>query len=367
MKNIKNKFMGVILVAMMSVSTVGAPVLMNDSGITETPAIVQTITAEAATLYVPSVSGNNYIIGYCTSDSSVPVYADANFKKRGAAASKYGKVSYYNAYISGGSDEVRIFKVTSSYCYVSYPAGKSTKYGYIRTSAVFPMNWTKNKVTSKNKVTTYKKSNLKTSYGYVAGKDSVYFVGQSGNSYKIIYNISGNNWKTAWVSESGKNSILGGVSPIRLSYGLYKNNSARITCGFDGYTTTKGRHEGIDISWTVGKTIYSLTDGVVTRVANGYRGSNGLSTIAIYNASQNKTVIYLHSAPISSIKAGQTIRKGQQIGTQDWRGVSSPSGSHTHVEVRNGKQSYASKSVNDPKLDNSNPTSFWNTMGYTIG
>lgn len=39
---------------------------------------------------------------------------------------------------------------------------------------------------------------------------------------------------------------------------------------------------------------------------------------------------------------------------------------HTHVEVRNGRQGYASKSVNDPILNNENPTSFWNSQGYNI-
>lgn len=154
-------------------------------------------------------------------------------------------------------------------------------------------------------------------------------------------------------------------SKTKLSYALYQNNSARLTCGFDGYTTTSGRHEGIDISLSNGSNVYSLTDGVVLRVAKGYQGSNGLSTIAIYYATQNKTVIYLHSNPC--VSANQKISKGQKIATQDWRGCSSAGGGHTHVEVRNGKQSYAAKSVKDYTLENSNPTSFWNSLGYSIG
>lgn len=109
-----------------------------------------------------------------------------------------------------------------------------------------------------------------------------------------------------------------------------------------------------------------MTDGVVTRVAKGYSGSSGLSTIAIYNSATGKTVIYLHTAPVSGLWAGQSIKKGQKIATESWRGVSSSSGAHTHVEVRNGKQMYAAKSVNDPVLNNANPTSFWNSQGYNI-
>lgn len=161
--------------------------------------------------------------------------------------------------------------------------------------------------------------------------------------------------------------IKGGNSyaSTKLSYGLYKKNSAYISCGFNGYTTTKGLHEGIDFQGGNGSPIYSLTDGEVVRVAYGYRGGNGLSTIAIYDSSTNKTVIYLHSAPLS-LRVGQHIQKGQQIGTQDWRGCSSASGGHTHVEVVNGKSGYAKKSVNDYILENTNPTSYWNSKGYTI-
>jgi murein DD-endopeptidase MepM/ murein hydrolase activator NlpD len=188
-----------------------------------------------------------------------------------------------------------------------------------------------------------------------------------------VYSISGNwarcsyNGKSGYCSTSyiSKNKPATGGTTA-LSYGLYHNNSAYISCTFDGYKNTSGRHEGIDIKCYVGASVYSLTDGVVVRVANGYNGSNGLSTIAIYNPSTDKTVIYLHSAPVSTLKAGQTISKGQKIGTEAWRGVSSSSAAHTHVEVRNGRQGYASKSVGDPVLNNSNPTSFWNGRGYTI-
>jgi len=151
----------------------------------------------------------------------------------------------------------------------------------------------------------------------------------------------------------------------KLSYGLYKKNSAYISCGFDGYKTTSGRHEGIDIQGGNGSSIYSLTDGEVVRVTYGKRGRKGLSTIAIYDSNANKTVVYLHSSP-ATLKVGQKITRGQYIGKQDWRGVSTSSGGHTHVEVVNGKAKSAKKSVGDKKLDNSDPTSYWNSKGYTI-
>ena len=174
-------------------------------------------------------------------------------------------------------------------------------------------------------------------------------------------------WKLTPVSVNQDNYNNGKVN---LSYGLYKSNSAHITCGFDGYTDKKNdRHEGIDIKYAIGKPVYSLTDGVITRVAygrNGRKKNSDLSTIAIYNKTANKTVVYLHSEPLYNLKVGQTISKGQQIAKEAWRGVSSSSGAHTHVEVVNGKVCYAQKSIDDPVLNNQNPTSFWNSQGYNI-
>lgn len=175
-------------------------------------------------------------------------------------------------------------------------------------------------------------------------------------------NSDAQKWKLVLYNE--KNNTTSNTIQ-KLSYGLYKNSRAYISCKFDGYTTTKGRHEGIDFVCYQNAPVYSLTNGTVVRVQKGSNGSRGLSTIAIYDNSTNKTVIYLHTNPLS-LKVGQNISKGQLIATQGWRGVSSSSGSHTHVEVRNGKQTSAAKSVNDYKLDNPNPNSYWNSKGYSI-
>ncbi|GAA1745602.1 peptidase inhibitor family I36 protein [Nonomuraea sp. AD125B] len=150
-----------------------------------------------------------------------------------------------------------------------------------------------------------------------------------------------------------------------MSYSLY-SATGRITCGFDGYTSTSGRHEGIDIARGIGSNVHALVAGQVINVVRGATGRANLSTIAIYNSSLNKTVIYLHSAPVSSLAVGQQVRRGQVIATESWRGVSSSSSAHTHVEMRLGRQTRAAKSVGDPHLDNPNPTSFWNSQGYSI-
>ncbi|MBT2231919.1 peptidase inhibitor family I36 protein [Nonomuraea sp. NEAU-A123] len=150
-----------------------------------------------------------------------------------------------------------------------------------------------------------------------------------------------------------------------MSFALY-GASGGITCGFDGYTTTSGRHEGIDIARAVGSNVRSLVTGQVINVARGATGRAGLSTIAIYIASVNKTVIYLHSAPLSSLRVGQQVTRGQVVATESWHGVSTKASAHTHVEMRPGRVTLAAKSVGDPNLQNPNPTSFWNSQGYNV-
>ena len=293
-----------------------------------------------------------YLIG----TSNVTVYSDSGLTRR------YGSVF--------PSDEITVLYVTSSYCRISYPTSRGSKTGYIPTSAI--LTATGGRVyTAKKKITAYRRPNG-ASYGYVAKGDRVTIFGTVGTYTQIKYPVSG-GYKYAFISTADANAWLRGTgstpapgSYTSLSYGLYKSNSARITCGFDGYVNQSGRHEGIDIKNAVGRPVYALTDGVIVRITRGRTGSGGLSTIAIYNQAANKTVIYLHSAPLSSIWVGRNIQRGQQIATESWRGISYQSGSHTHVEVRNGRQRSACKSVGDYKLENANPTSFWNSQGYSI-
>lgn len=157
----------------------------------------------------------------------------------------------------------------------------------------------------------------------------------------------------------------GGGTLTNALYGINTDRSY-ITCGFKGYVNTKGLHEGIDFKRGLNYPVYSLTDGVITRVTWGFTGSRGLSTIAIYNQAQDKTVVYLLTKPLGSLSVGQTVRRGDQIATESWRGVSSSSGTHTHVEVREGRRTSAAKSVGDYRLENPDPTPIWNRFGYQV-
>ena len=136
---------------------------------------------------------------------------------------------------------------------------------------------------------------------------------------------------------------------------LYGGAGGMIACDFDGYTSTPGRHEGIDFWGGNGSPVYSLTDGEVVRVAVGADGG-ALSTVAIYDPVNNKTVVYLHMAPSEVLYAGQKITRGTFIGLESTRGASA---AHTHVEVVNGRSGYASLSVSDYTLENEDPYYYW--------
>ncbi|MGJ6967435.1 peptidase inhibitor family I36 protein [Streptosporangium sp. G11] len=200
----------------------------------------------------------------------------------------------------------------------------------------------------------------------------VYFNSNYGSStYQDFKPGAKGNLIAALKNQNASHQFLGSTPPpsstrVNLTYALYKAGGGHISCAFDGYTNTPGRHEGIDFARGVGSNVHSLVSGQVINLARGSNGRSGLSTIAIYNASLNKTVIYLHSAPRSSLRVGQQISRGQLIANEAWRGVSSSGSAHTHVEVRPGRQTRASKSVGDPTLSNPNPNSFWSSQGYNL-
>jgi murein DD-endopeptidase MepM/ murein hydrolase activator NlpD len=157
----------------------------------------------------------------------------------------------------------------------------------------------------------------------------------------------------------------GGARSKDLSYALYGASGGTLTCGFDGYRNIAGAHEGIDFQRTVGSTVRSLTAGVVTNVEKGAPGG-ALSTIAIYNARHKHTVVYLHAAPLPSLRAGKRVKRFAPIARESTAGISDPSAFHTHVEVRPGKHTHAAKSVGDENLENPNPGPFWQARGFNV-
>ncbi len=326
--------------------------------------VILTLILALSTIFSINVFAESYpslsSSAYCefTAAKQINVWKNSECTTRGTSSPS----KKYNAYISK-NDVCYIYKITSNYAQVNYPTSSGRKTGYIKTSDLLGKNITpSSSFTANSKVTTLKYKNG-ASTGYYESGDKVYKL--SGSNYNVIYAAKSGKraYKLAYSNSSGSEKATNSMTNT-----LYNLNisSSKISCGFDGYVNTKGRHEGIDFNYENGKSIYSLTNGTVTNVVEGKNGSGGLSTIAIYDSSNNKTVIYLHSDPSNSLYVGQKINKGDKIGTESWRGCSTSGSGHTHVEVRTGKKTNAAKSVNDYTLDNSNPTSYWNSLGYKI-
>lgn len=88
-----------------------------------------------------------------------------------------------------------------------------------------------------------------------------------------------------------------------------------------------GRHTGMDFGGPVGTRIGAAAAGVVVRA--GREGAYG-NAIHVKHA-DGKTTLYAHLSGIS-VKPGQKVKAGQQIGKMGSTGRST--GSHLHFEVR---------------------------------
>lgn len=322
------------------------------------------VTGSAAVSF-PSISSSKPVKAYTISTgNNTTVYSDTSLK------TKYGTIY--------ATDECQILSITknSAGTYivkVKYAVSSGYKTGYCKLSVFTSASAPTAKYTASAKITTYRRASTSATAGYIASGDTVYQLATSGNFTQVMYPSGSSAWRLAWVTTANFNKYVKGTSTsstVTMSsvlYGLSGSTKSYVTCGFDGYTTTSGRHEGIDFAYSSGSNVYSLTSGVVTRVTEGKAGSTSsggaLSTIAIYNSSTGKTVIYLHTNPVDSLYVGQSISVGQKIGTESNCGASN---AHTHVEVRDGKKTAAAVSVGDSVLDNANPTSFWNGLGYTV-
>lgn len=216
--------------------------------------------------------------------------------------------------------------------------------------------------TAQRQTRAYATSSLSSVYGneWVDKGDVVTVLEETSNAYKVRYPVR-NGYKERWVNKNifTVESVSSPIQPTpigdvksKLRYAVFNDSSARITCDFDGYVNTKGRHEGIDMVLYHKAPVYSAISGTVIRTGGDY------NTVAIYDSTHDKTVIYLHFNSIA-VSNGRYVSKGSLIGYQGSKGASA---SHVHLEVRNGRKTSAAKSVNDYTLDNPDPYSYWNSV-----
>ena len=281
-------------------------------------------------------------------------YADLR-KAFGTSSSDNWK--YLQHYLQYGKKEGRnaVSLVASS---TSTSASTATSVAWVKTNGA-NLNMRKTASSSSSIVTK------------LANGTKVEVLGKQGTWTKVRVNgltgyVSSQYLTTTAPSTTVTSTSKANTSMTNALYGINISGS-KLTCGFDGYVTlrqTKGyRHEGIDFQYQRGQgghTVYSLTDGVVTRVTEGLPGlgKGHLSTITIKYG--DKSIVYLHTDP--TVSEGQTVKRGDPIALESNRGADNY---HSHVEVRSSIYNGAATS-SDSVLVNSNPTSFWQSLGYSV-
>ncbi|WP_214747837.1 murein hydrolase activator EnvC [Exiguobacterium sp. s189] len=127
----------------------------------------------------------------------------------------------------------------------------------------------------------------------------------------------------------------------RLSQGWGKASGA------NGYSF----HNGLDIAGPVGTPIYAAQTGTVLRAGWGGAYGNHVMIAHVING-QVWTTVYAHMSSVS-VKAGQRVSQGQNLGGMGSTGNST--GSHLHFEIHRGGYSYSSSSAGSTV----NPASFF--------
>lgn len=95
-------------------------------------------------------------------------------------------------------------------------------------------------------------------------------------------------------------------------------------------------HAGIDMTARQGTPVYATGDGVVRVATRNAEGYAGYGVVAMIDHGFGFQTLYAHMASVS-VRPGQRVKRGEQIGTVGSSGMSS--GSHLHYEViLNGKK-----------------------------
>ncbi|MDG1756645.1 MAG: M23 family metallopeptidase [Bacteroidia bacterium] len=136
------------------------------------------------------------------------------------------------------------------------------------------------------------------------------------------------------VMAKNKSKMLASIPAIQP---VSNKNLRRIASGFgyriDPIYRTRKMHKGLDFSAPTGTKIYATGDGVIKKVK---RARWGYGTHVVIDHGYGYTTLYGHMSR-ASVKQGQRVKRGQQIGLVGSTGKST--GPHLHYEVaKNGVQ-----------------------------
>lgn len=126
---------------------------------------------------------------------------------------------------------------------------------------------------------------------------------------------------------------------VQVNLAPFINKEFAVT-GAWGEPRTGHIHAGIDLatvgSGGVGQPVYSMSDGIVTRVDQTDTGTGYGAMCIIWNQTNNDLWLYGdlgdNSIPLT---VGQTVQQGQQVGVEGNPSGTASTGLHVHLEKEN--------------------------------
>ena len=165
---------------------------------------------------------------------------------------------------------------------VTYPAGNSTKTGYVYIDQFIPSD-SRLSVFYKAKVSqqtdTFRKRDMSVKYGYVSVSDEMTIVGKSGNKFQVLYPLDTGGYKLGWiydtnivkdlkeiyiVSNPSKTTYLEGEnfnsSGLAVNAKYSDNSTANVTssCSLSGYSSSPGI-KTITVSYNGRSAVFNVT------------------------------------------------------------------------------------------------------------
>ena len=193
---------------------------------------------------------------------------------------------------------------------------------------------------------------------------------RTGNQLVVIYAVNGVESKeldrrNINIFPTSVDNSRTGIQKRLMQAVFHTTQGTRVSTGgdFDGYIDLKKKygwiHEGIDLVWYYKAPVYAAISGEIVRA-----GEPSFNTVAIYDKTNNITVVYLHLDSVANgIYEGKKVDKNTLIGYQGYKGApnQTPEGSHVHIEIRPGLKKNAATSK-DTHKDNPDPYPYWNKL-----
>ena len=109
--------------------------------------------------------------------------------------------------------------------------------------------------------------------------------------------------------------------------------------------STDHMHSGIDLAGSTGTDVVAVQDGEVSEVSKGHSklDGSGYGNYVLVKHGENFSTRYAHLSSVS-VSKGDTVKRGQKIGTRGDTGNSY--GAHLHFEIMNGTKSTDTVSPN---------------------